>query len=211
MGVTFCAVAPDGFRPPTSRSRIRRWPPSSNSAGRRPPRPKWPRAKEGLPTGLFVTHPITGDEVEVWVGNYVLMTYGDGADGRARPRRTRLRLRQGSTSADPPGRGRGRQGLPYTDAWQEWRMATSRAAAPSTRQVRRPVAQGKLRSPSPPTFVGARPGRKADHLAPARQASRASATGAPRSPSSTARIAARCRSPRRTCFGGAARRPDPGR
>jgi leucyl-tRNA synthetase len=35
--------------------------------------------KEGMPTGLFVTHPITGESVEVWVGNYVLMTYGDGA------------------------------------------------------------------------------------------------------------------------------------
>ena len=35
--------------------------------------------KKGMPTGLFVTHPLTGDGVEVWVGNYVLMAYGDGA------------------------------------------------------------------------------------------------------------------------------------
>jgi len=35
--------------------------------------------KKGMPTGLFVTHPLTGAQVEVWVGNYVLMTYGDGA------------------------------------------------------------------------------------------------------------------------------------
>ncbi|MEN9357947.1 MAG: hypothetical protein RL695_2118, partial [Pseudomonadota bacterium] len=35
--------------------------------------------KEGRPTGLFVTHPLTGETVEVWVGNYVLMSYGDGA------------------------------------------------------------------------------------------------------------------------------------
>ena len=35
--------------------------------------------KEGMPTGLKVKHPLTGQEVEVWVGNYVLMTYGDGA------------------------------------------------------------------------------------------------------------------------------------
>ena len=32
-----------------------------------------------MPTGLFVTHPLTGAQVEVWVGNYVLMGYGDGA------------------------------------------------------------------------------------------------------------------------------------
>ncbi len=35
--------------------------------------------KKGMPTGLFVTHPISGEQVEVWVGNYVLITYGDGA------------------------------------------------------------------------------------------------------------------------------------
>jgi leucyl-tRNA synthetase len=35
--------------------------------------------KQGLPTGLYVTHPLTGERVELWVGNYVLMTYGEGA------------------------------------------------------------------------------------------------------------------------------------
>ncbi|MDR0770906.1 MAG: leucine--tRNA ligase [Burkholderiales bacterium] len=35
--------------------------------------------KKGMPTGLFVTHPLTGEKVPVWVGNYVLMSYGDGA------------------------------------------------------------------------------------------------------------------------------------
>ena len=35
--------------------------------------------KKGMPTGLFVTHPLTGEQVEIWVGNYVLMSYGDGA------------------------------------------------------------------------------------------------------------------------------------
>ncbi|MGT2459724.1 leucine--tRNA ligase [Cupriavidus basilensis] len=35
--------------------------------------------KKGMPTGLKVVHPITGEQVEVWVGNYVLMSYGDGA------------------------------------------------------------------------------------------------------------------------------------
>ncbi len=35
--------------------------------------------KEGMPTGFFVTHPLTGAQVEVWIGNYVLMAYGEGA------------------------------------------------------------------------------------------------------------------------------------
>ena len=30
-------------------------------------------------TGLFVAHPLTEEPIEVWVGNYVLMSYGDGA------------------------------------------------------------------------------------------------------------------------------------
>jgi len=35
--------------------------------------------KKGMPTGLTVIHPLTGESVPVWVGNYVLMSYGDGA------------------------------------------------------------------------------------------------------------------------------------
>jgi leucyl-tRNA synthetase len=35
--------------------------------------------KKGMPTGLFVTHPLTKEKVPVWVGNYVLMGYGEGA------------------------------------------------------------------------------------------------------------------------------------
>ena len=35
--------------------------------------------KKGMPTGMFVTHPITGEKMPVWVGNYVLMGYGEGA------------------------------------------------------------------------------------------------------------------------------------
>src|SRR3984885_2338665 len=35
--------------------------------------------KKGMPTGLVVSHPISGEPVPVWVGNYVLMSYGDGA------------------------------------------------------------------------------------------------------------------------------------
>jgi leucyl-tRNA synthetase len=35
--------------------------------------------KEGVATGLTVTHPLTQEQIPVWVGNYVLMAYGDGA------------------------------------------------------------------------------------------------------------------------------------
>jgi leucyl-tRNA synthetase len=35
--------------------------------------------KKGMATGLDVHHPLTGAAVPVWVGNYVLMSYGEGA------------------------------------------------------------------------------------------------------------------------------------
>lgn len=81
MGVTFCAVAPEH---PLAAHASR-----SNPAlaafieqcqqGGTTEAELATKDKEGLPTGLFVQHPLTGDAVEVWVGNYVLMSYGDGA------------------------------------------------------------------------------------------------------------------------------------
>jgi leucyl-tRNA synthetase len=35
--------------------------------------------KKGMPTGLHVLHPFTGKPIEIWVANYVLMGYGEGA------------------------------------------------------------------------------------------------------------------------------------
>jgi leucyl-tRNA synthetase len=35
--------------------------------------------KKGMATGLHVLHPFTGEPLEVWVANYVLMGYGEGA------------------------------------------------------------------------------------------------------------------------------------
>ena len=35
--------------------------------------------KKGMPTDISVTHPLTGEQIPVWVGNYVLMNYGEGA------------------------------------------------------------------------------------------------------------------------------------
>ncbi|MBI2379619.1 MAG: leucine--tRNA ligase [Gammaproteobacteria bacterium] len=35
--------------------------------------------KKGMATGRFVHHPVTGAKLPIWVGNYVLMHYGEGA------------------------------------------------------------------------------------------------------------------------------------
>jgi leucyl-tRNA synthetase len=35
--------------------------------------------KEGKPTGFYAIHPVTKQEIPIWIGNYVLMDYGTGA------------------------------------------------------------------------------------------------------------------------------------
>jgi leucyl-tRNA synthetase len=35
--------------------------------------------KKGMATGVSCTHPLTGEQIPVWVANYVLMGYGEGA------------------------------------------------------------------------------------------------------------------------------------
>ena len=81
MGVTFCAVAPEH--------------PLATHAARNNPQlaafieecqkggttevELALREKVGMDTGLKVIHPLSGLPVDVWVGNYVLMSYGDGA------------------------------------------------------------------------------------------------------------------------------------
>ncbi|MDR5751633.1 MULTISPECIES: leucine--tRNA ligase [unclassified Caballeronia] len=76
--------------------------------------------KKGMATGFFVTHPLTQQQVEVWIGNYVLMSYGEGAvmgvpahDERdfAFAKKYDLPIKQVVAM----------EGKDYsTDAWQEW-------------------------------------------------------------------------------------------
>jgi leucyl-tRNA synthetase len=81
QGVTFCAVAPEH-------------PLATHAAGGNPALAAFIeeckkggtteaelalKEKVGMPTGLTVRHPLLDTDVPVWVGNYVLMGYGDGA------------------------------------------------------------------------------------------------------------------------------------
>jgi len=81
MGVTFCAVAPEhplaahaAAGNPELAAFIARCQQGGTTEAELAL-----KEKEGMPTGLAVTHPLTGEAVPVWVGNYVLMSYGDGA------------------------------------------------------------------------------------------------------------------------------------
>ena len=81
MGVTFCAVAPEH---PLAEHAAKTNPALAAfidecKHGGTTEAELAMQEKKGLPTGLFVTHPLTNQQVEVWVGNYVLMSYGDGA------------------------------------------------------------------------------------------------------------------------------------
>jgi leucyl-tRNA synthetase len=81
MGVTFCAVAPEhpiAEHAAKSNAQLAAFIEECKKGGTTEAELAL-KEKEGMRTGLFVTHPLTGESVEVWVGNYVLMTYGDGA------------------------------------------------------------------------------------------------------------------------------------
>ena len=81
MGVTFCAVAPEhvlaqhaAVHNPALAAFI-----EECKTGGTTEAELATQEKKGMPTGLSVQHPLTGAAVPVWVGNYVLMSYGDGA------------------------------------------------------------------------------------------------------------------------------------
>jgi leucyl-tRNA synthetase len=122
MGVTFCAVAPEhplATHAAKGNPELHRFIEVAKAGGTTEAELAT-KEKEGLPTGLMVIHPLTGAQVPVWVGNYVLMSYGDGAvmgvpahDERdfAFAKKYGLEIRQvvsvnGETFS--------------TDAWQEW-------------------------------------------------------------------------------------------
>jgi leucyl-tRNA synthetase len=82
--------------------------------------------KKGKPTGLFVDHPLSGERIPVWVGNYVLMTYGEGAVMGVPAHDQRdfefahkygLPIKQVIASQEPSAE-------PYdVDRWQDWYVA----------------------------------------------------------------------------------------
>ncbi|MBK9442238.1 MAG: leucine--tRNA ligase [Comamonadaceae bacterium] len=81
MGVTFCAVAPEhpiAAHAATTNPALAAFIDECGKGGTTEAEMAL-KEKVGMSTGLFVTHPLSGDQVAVWVGNYVLMSYGDGA------------------------------------------------------------------------------------------------------------------------------------
>ncbi len=81
MGVTFCAVAPEhplALHAARSNAAVAKFIETAKRGGITEAELA-ARDKEGVDTGLTVMHPLTRQQIPLWVGNYVLMSYGDGA------------------------------------------------------------------------------------------------------------------------------------
>mgnify|MGYP006275747925 CR=1 FL=1 len=81
MGVTFCAVAPEhplALHAASGHPDLARFIEECKAGGTTEAELAL-KDKVGMDTGLQVIHPLTGEPVPLWVGNYVLMSYGDGA------------------------------------------------------------------------------------------------------------------------------------
>jgi leucyl-tRNA synthetase len=81
MGVTFCAVAPEhplAVHAAATNPALAAFIEECKSGGTTEAELAT-QEKKGMKTGLTVTHPVTGAQVDLWVGNYVLVSYGDGA------------------------------------------------------------------------------------------------------------------------------------
>ncbi len=76
--------------------------------------------KKGLATGITVIHPLTGEQIPVWVGNYVLMGYGEGAV-MAVPAHDERDFHFAKEYGLPIRQVIDVEGKRFsTDAWQEW-------------------------------------------------------------------------------------------
>ena len=194
MGVTFIAVAAEHPLAAARRAETtRRSPPSSRNASAAAAwKPTSPQSRrKACRPACSSTHPLTGEKIAVWVGNYVLMGYGEGAvmgvpahDERDFEFATQVQAADQAGDPPPPDeRSSIRRGS---------RVRRIRRLH-QFRQVRRPrLSGGGRRDRRRPD--GKRSSAKSRcSIACATGASRASATGAARSRSSTARRAATCR------------------
>lgn len=84
MGVTFCAIAPEhplatyAAMYADNAAAIKQFI-ATYTRGSTTEAELATQEKRGINTGLRVNHPLTGEAIPVWIGNYVLINYGDGA------------------------------------------------------------------------------------------------------------------------------------
>ncbi|HVH43552.1 MAG TPA: leucine--tRNA ligase [Labilithrix sp.] len=82
-GATYVVLAPEHalalqISTPERRAEVKRYADEANSKSD-VVRSDVTRAKTGVPTGAFAINPLNGDKIPVWVGDYVIGSYGTGA------------------------------------------------------------------------------------------------------------------------------------
>src|SRR3569833_37845 len=149
--------------------------------------------KKGMATGLYAQHPLTGNPVPIWVANYVLMGYGEGAV-------------MGVPAHDERDFEFARKhGLPIVQVVEPKSPAVFDPAAAFT-EYGITVNSGEFSGrnskpqwmPSPPPWKRRVSARSVSSTACATGAFRVSVTGARRFPSSIAMFAVLSRCPKRT-------------
>jgi hypothetical protein len=201
MGVTFCAVAPEH---PLAAHAARGNPKLATfiedcKKGGTTEAELALREKEGMPTGLQVTHP-HHRRAHRRLGRQ-LRAHGlrrRRRHGRAGPRRARLRVRAEVRPAHHAGGARRRPDLRLPPLAGVVRRQGKRRHH-QLRHLQRLRLPGGGECRRPPRWSRRAWARRRPPGACATGASAASATGARRSPSSIATSTARCRCPRRTC------------
>ena len=197
FGATFFVLAPEhplvaaADATPEEVSRVRA--PRRRRARRSSARTK---EKDGVFTGRYAINPVNGEEIPIWVADYVLMEYGTGAimavpahDERDHAFAEQLRAR------DPPGRrvrptARSRRAAFVAHTDDEVLVNSGEfSGLPARRRSRRSSAWLAERGWA----------RRRSATACATGCSRGSATGAARSRSSIASAAARSRCPTISC------------
>ena len=105
----------------------------------------------------------------MWVGNYVLMGYGDGAVmGVPGARRARLRVREEVRPADPAGRSHVDGEHFSYDHWQDWYADKTARRDDQLGQLQRPALPATTVDAVAAALAAQGPGREEDHLAAAR-------------------------------------------
>ena len=204
-----------------------RWCPDADRRGAECARPCWPtsarprpartstarttnRAKTGVFTGSYATNPVTGQDIPIWIADYVLMGYGTGAimavpsgDQRdfefARVFGLDIpAIQQPPTSGSPPRHRADAGHRPLARG-----VRRRRAVRQLGQHRRRPGRHRRRSRPGwPPSTRGWRPrasARPRSRTSCATGCSAASATGASRSRSSTTSTADRTPCPTTSC------------
>ena len=213
MGVTFCAVAPEhplALHAAATNPALAAFLEDCKTGGTTEAELAT-QQKKGMDTGLVVEHPLSHEPIPLWVGNYVLIGYGDGAvmGVPAHDERDFEFAKQYGIDLLQVIHVDGEQ-FTY-DHWQDWYADTSAQRDDQFRRLQRPVVRGRGRR-GRRRARAPRPRRQADGLAAARLGHQPAALLGNADPDRPLRRAVRRRAGAgEGPAGGPARGPDPRR